>query len=434
MHAEGSKLMNLFSRLFKKGKTVKAGPEGGVFLKKEWEYIADDIITTNAVVSSDGSIIVFGTKQGKVYGISNDGRLKWKYEHKSRLAKEKMFFVEEGHFRQITAEPVIADINNDGEDEIIISSELGVITVLSISGKPLWNFSAKDSIKAAAVVADINNDNCKEILFGSSDSFIYALGCNGKLLWKFKCGSPLESIPAVAHGSEIQVLCGSNEGLVYSLDSRGNLLWTFPASGKITAQPAIINMGGNRQFTIVGSLDKCLYAIDLRGNLIWKYDTEGEIYSKAVIADINNDRKPEILFSSCDDSMHVISSLGNKIWEFETDFWVVASPLVFDINNDNKEEIIIGSYDNYIYALDSECDFVLDYMPGISSITQQTGNYFDIIAKEPGKYFGKLLWKHKADSAVQGIVPVLKPSRGILVTTNTRKLDKFIYYANNKAV
>lgn len=414
--------MTLFSRIAQKFK----GEEKGEIIR-EWEFLSDDIITTSPAVSKDNSLIVFGTKNGKIYALNPDGKAKWVYEIKKELGREELFFMDEEKFRQISAEPVIADLNNDGKDEIIISSEIGALIVLDSNGKLLWTFSSKDAIKASALVADINNDKKNEIIFGSSDAFVYALSNKGKVLWKFKAASGIESMPAFIKSKKNQIVFGSNDGTIYSLDGKGNLLWKFKAKGKITAQPVAAKLDGINPHIVVGSFDSSLYALDTKGGLVWKYPTGGKIFSKAVILDTNDDKKPEILIGSCDDKLHVISNRGNKIWDYETNFWVVASPLVFDMDNDGKLEIIIGSYDNFVYMLGGEGDFVLDYMPGISSITQQSGHYFESITKEAGNFHGKLLSKYKADAMVTGSACILNGSNGILLATNTKKLDKLIY-------
>jgi outer membrane protein assembly factor BamB len=413
--------MTLFSEVIGKFKTKKEGR-----VVKEWDFLADDIITTSPAVSRDNSLIVFGTKNGKIYALDPDGKMKWVYAIKKEFGKEELFFLEEEKFKQVSAEPVIADLNNDGKAEVIISSEIGALFVLNINGNLLWSFSAEDAIKTSALVADINNDKKLEVIFGSNDTFVYALNSKGQILWKFKAKSSIESTPTIIKAKQNQIIFGSNDGTIYSIDKKGKLLWEFKTNDKITAQPAIGKLDGENFHIVIGSLDNNLYALDDKGRLIWKYPTDGKIFSKAIISDINKDRKPEILFGSCDDKLHVISNKGNKIWDYETNFWVVTPPLVSDIDSDNKLEIVIGSYDNFVYILDTEGKYILDYMPGISSITQQSGHYFDVITKEPGSFYGELLWKYKASGMVTGSA-IIKNNNSILITTNTKKIDKLIY-------
>ena len=414
--------MALLSKLFKKIEVKKESK-----LIKEWDFLADDIITTNPAVSNNNSLIVFGTKNGKIYALDNNGKKKWIYSIKKELGKEKLFFLEEKSFKQISAEPVIADLNADGKDAVIVGSEIGSLFALDSNGKLLWSFSAEDAIKASALVTDINNDKKLEVIFGSNDNFVYALNNKGKLLWKSKAKSGIETTPAIIKDKQNQIIFGSNDGTIYSIDNKGKILWEFKTEDKITAQPTIGKLDNENFHIIVGSTDGNLYALDYKGNLVWKYTTQGKIFSKVAILDATENKKPKIFVGSCDDKLHVVSNRGNKIWDYETNFWVVAPPLVFDIDKDGKPEIIISSYDGFVYIFDAEGEYLLDYIPGIASITQQSGNYSDVITKEPGSFYGKLLLKHKAETMIMGLAFIKNTENGILITTNTKKLDKLIY-------
>lgn len=411
----------LFQKLIKK---LKGAKEGQIAI--EWEFLADDIITTNPAVSSDNSLIAFGTRNGKIYALDPSGNEKWVYAMEKKLGREELFFLEEEKFKQISAEPVIADLDNDGKDEIIVSSEIGSLFALSPGGKLIWDFSAEDAIKSPALVADVNNDKKIEIIFGSNDGFIYALTSKGKLLWKYKAASGIESTPALI--KEInQIIFGSNDGAICSVDGKGNLLWEFKAEDKITAQPAVAKLDNENFHIIIGSTDTSLYALNNNGKLVWRYVAGGKIFSKALILDEDDHSKAKILVGSCDDKLHVVSSRGIKIWDYETGFWVVASPVVCDIDNDGKNEIIVASYDGFVYVFNAEADYALDYIPGIASITQQSGHFSDVLIKQPGSFYGKLLWKYNAGSMVTALSSIKNSKNGILVATNTNKLDKLIY-------
>src|SRR3989338_3572032 len=160
--------MQLLSRFFKKAKK-----EWTVKVVKEWEFLADDDITTAPAVSKDSSFIAFGTKSGKIYALDSMGKKRWVYEAKKSLSKEQLFFLDQEKFKQISANPAIADIDDDRKDEVIVGSESGSLLVLNPNGKLLWSYPAGDAIRASALIADINNDKKMEIIFGCNDSFIY---------------------------------------------------------------------------------------------------------------------------------------------------------------------------------------------------------------------------------------------------------------------
>ena len=99
--------MGLITELFGKLESKKKG-----VVEKEWEFLADDVITTSPVVSK-GTMIVFGTKSGKIFAVSSEGKKLWEYSMEKKLGKEQLLFLEEEKFRQVSADPVIADLNND---------------------------------------------------------------------------------------------------------------------------------------------------------------------------------------------------------------------------------------------------------------------------------------------------------------------------------
>lgn len=408
--------MQLFSKLFQK-EVKKKSP-----VELAWEYSAPSTITSSPAISKDNSLIVFGTKDGVVIAVDDSGKNLWNYSVKKKLSDEELFFKAEENFQQISADPVIADLEDDSNERVIIASEVGLIVVLDEGGKPLWNYKAGDTIKSSPLLADINCDNKLEIIFGCNDKFLYALSSKGKLLWKFKAKSEIEGSPGFVGG---QIIFGSNDGTIYSLDTRGKPLWEYKTKDTVIAKPSELFLSKDDIKVLIGSFDSNLYCFDTNGTLIWRYNTGSKIFSQVTVAKIDN--RIEILLGSSDDKLHVISAKGNRVWNYETDFWVFARPIVFDINSDHKDEIIIGSYDNRIYIFDSESDYNLEYMPGISAITQQTGHYFETENKQSGDYHGKLLLKVKLNSMITGMVPIEKDKKGIIVTTNSKRIFKIIY-------
>jgi outer membrane protein assembly factor BamB len=184
--------------------------------------------------------------------------------------------------------------------------------------------------------------------------------------------------------------------------------------------------GDGVHYIVLGSCDNNLYVIDEDGNLKWKYETEGAILSKATLVDINKDKMLEVLFGSCDNNIYCLSSTGQKLWSYETDFWVVATPIVFDIDGDGRLEVVVGSYDHNLYILDSQGSFMLDYTPGISGVTQQTGHYGDMMTSEPGQLYGKKLWQYQTEGIIVGCT-YLEDNKNVVLNTEVGKV-KDIYH------
>jgi len=414
--------MSVISNTLKKISGKKPGK-----IEKKWMFDASSSLSSSPIaekITKGQTGIAFGTQDGKMYMLGENAKIKWLYSIQEKIDEIQQMFLDEETAKSIYTSPTFADINKDGKKEILFGCDLGKFYALSCEGKLLWKFKAEGEIRSSALVQD------NMIIFGSNDQNLYVLNSKGKLLWKFKADSGIESSPAILKAKKTQIIFGSNNGKIYSLDTNGKLLWQFKTKGKITAKPAIGNIYANKKkYIVIGSADNNIYVLDENGKLEWIYETEGRICSEVCLADINNDKKLEIIFGSCDDNIYCLSCSGSKIWSYETDFWIVATPLVIDIDNDGKLEVIACSYDNSVYILDAEGTFLLDYMPGVSGITQQPGHYNDLITAEPGKYVGKKLWQYKTEGMIIGstFITNSKKQKEIIIGIKEGKLDNLTY-------
>ncbi len=408
-----------FSEKVKRLAGIKSGR-----ITKKWAYDSEQsLLAAPAVadINNDGSPeIIFGTKKGEIIVIDENAKEHWRFKVQDDMESVESMFLDQEVMNSINAPPTITDLYNDGKQKIIFGSEKGKIYCLDDQGKPIWDYDTKSGIRGGILVEDINNDGKKEIVFGATDGYLYLLSDKGKLIEKFKQESPLESTPGFYKG---QIIFGTNNGEIISMTPEGEKKWSYKTEAKVTAEPAFSQLTRSPiDFVIIGSTDNKLYCLDTEGELVWTYETRGAIYSKAAIADINNDGKKEIIIGSCDNNVYAINSDGEKLWSFETDFWVVSTPLIADVDGDGKLEVIAGSYDHNIYVLDNEGSYLLDYVPGISGVVEQTGHYAEIMTQEPGEHVGKKLWQFKTEGVIVGCAQ-LSDGKSIVVATKTGKVD-----------
>jgi outer membrane protein assembly factor BamB len=77
----------------------------------------------------------------------------------------------------VMATPIIADLAHDGNREVIVGTTKGAAVVMRLAdGKPLWHEQIADGfIEADPVVADLNNDGIDDLLLASHDFSLYAI-------------------------------------------------------------------------------------------------------------------------------------------------------------------------------------------------------------------------------------------------------------------
>ena len=411
--------MRFFSDLIGGGK--KKGE-----IEQAWEFDSKSSLLAAAAcadIDYDGKEeIVFGTKDGQVYCLAHDGTLKWMQKLKAEVAAAEAMFLEKEQVNSMYAIPLLAEMVYGSKRFLIfIAAENGTVSALNIEGKIMWQFKAKAAVRAQPLVADINNDGRDEVVFGSRDKVLYVLNKEGGLLWQYEAGSEIESSPALYAS---QLLVGTNDGFLISLTPDGKVNWKYKTGGKISAKPVIADIfAKKRPLILLSSEDNTLYVLDEKGNLVWKFQAQGRLYAPVSTADVDNDQELEIFFGSGDDKIYALSPNSQKMWTYETNFWVVAQVLVTDIDEDKRPEVIAGSYDKSVYILDAFGTFSLDYMPGISAVAYQPGHMTEVITQEPGKLVGTKLWQYHTDGVITGITIQKRDGKpGIIVSTKEGKL------------
>jgi outer membrane protein assembly factor BamB len=395
---------------FKKILNNKAGKIG-----ENWKFDVGSPLNSGPVVADidgDGNFeIVTGTADGKLVALDKEGNLKWSYAINEKVDDLELMFLDNSTVNSIGNTPHAEDVLGNGETNLLFGTELGYVYLINFNGTFIWKFKAEGAIRGVVLCHDFG-DNKKVIIFGSLDNYVYCISNKGELIWKVNVGSEVEGSPAVIDN---KIIIGTVAGDIYCISKTSEILWKFHTDAKVSAQPAELEINNSKRI-LVGSTDGILYCLDLSGNILWKFKTGGAIYGKATIKDLNHNGKLEILFGSCDNFVYCLNQEGKKLWSFETDFWVISPPIVFDLDNDGKEEIIIGSYDHNIYILDSQGSYIMDYAPGISGTVNQAGSYSEVMTQSPGKLIGKKIWQFNVEGVIVGCT-VLGPN----IVLNTKK-------------
>ncbi|HMS64977.1 MAG TPA: hypothetical protein PKD83_06950 [Ignavibacteria bacterium] len=134
----------------------------------------------------------------------------------------------------VNSDPVLADINQDGRQDIIFIADNKVFAVNS-NGVLLDNFpfNLNKQIKSGIAVCDINNDNVFDLIFVTTDGNLYAYGANGKVVSGFPvmAGVNTSSSPAIANLNDtLGILIYGNDGYLYAFKTNNvynenNVLW-----------------------------------------------------------------------------------------------------------------------------------------------------------------------------------------------------------------
>lgn len=278
-----------------------------------------------------------------------------------------------------------ADIDSDGEIEILVGSRDGRVHILTSSeGECIWKRIVGDKKWIGAVLGiplHIGEQNPVSVLVGTQDGKVYALDEYGQTINKeHQRVAPFENDgwtynkdaekKAFWHSSQYQVcwlaadlihssqiVIGSEDYCVYALDYHtGKSLWTFP-TGMATVQAVCccdINGDGEVE-TLVSTSDQHLHILDTKGRPIRSTDVQGQIHAMYAV-DLDKDGQTEILLGIDGKTLALLTRIPDDqpctrtLHRFPNRF---LGLYVADVDGDGKNEILVGSEDKYLYVLDA---------------------------------------------------------------------------------
>lgn len=320
----------------------------------------------------------------------------------------------------------------------------------------VWSYNTRAWAKSVHA-ADIDGDGDIEILIGSRDGYIHALTKRKALKWRTSVlhdGVGIEAVAGItrySNDTQVQVLAGARNGMVYGLDYKGVQRKEFQASERVrylyvdpdrpdhvivgcddhsihvlqreTLQPIIpplftegsirsvfsYDIDGNGENEIfVASSDLHIYVFSLNGELRAKIPTgdykvcalcvapldageitllastsnkelaawslasqqpqdqrlsfqkkslpllkeqifAGRIYTIRII-DMNKDKFPEVLIATENGFIYILDRLGKVLWKHALEQFITQI-FALDIDFDGMVEVLVGMEDNNVQML-----------------------------------------------------------------------------------
>lgn len=206
-----------------------------------------------------------------------------------------------------------ADIDKDGEIEILTTTREGCLLAIKPSGEVEWVSDFCYTVNRPPArgthldhgmvsIADLDGDGEAEILFGNA-----VFNVDGTLRWK----------------------------------GNGSFTGGYGLYQKTQAIAVDLNLDDYQEIIVGAS------AYDYQGNLLWQNDIVGDGF--AAIGNFNDDPYPEIVISAKDGKVYLLNHLGEIIWGPVTGsgWGNGGAPVVADMDGDGRPEIGIAGASYY---------------------------------------------------------------------------------------
>jgi len=297
---------------------------------------------------------------------------------------------------RIVSSPVIADLDEDGKQEIIVGSGIYddpgyKIYVFHSDGSYMdgWPISVTSPVWGSPSVGDLDNDGDLEIVIGDELTYIYAWHHDGTNVdgWPKPVGyfSASPTLYDIDGDGNLEIIIGSTEGVTdcatvsiwhhdgTSFEGWPQMITDYPFSLVEFSSPAVGDIDDDGDVEIVVGITAILNETH-RGGYIYAWHHDGQLVNGwpvpagsgmsiingvrvgPALGDLDDDGDLEIVVSSDNGYVRVLHHDGSNVagWPIKINYRIDAQSLA-DVDQDGKLEVISGSIDNeLVYVWDGD--------------------------------------------------------------------------------
>jgi len=303
---------------------------GNIILEQDSE-IQENIYSNYAVTSLDDSyVIVYTSRSNNLVVQEIGGDVIFRYDSGS----------------QFITSPIIADVNGDGENEIIAYNLGKELIVMDFDGVMLDNFPVElDAISPQEMaVADLNDDNKADIVIATSNNQIHALDYQGQYLPSFPVSIPSVNLTAPIITNDRIVAAGPN--YIYLLDHAGNMMQEIEVLG-VPRMPIAndFNNDGYVDYAFTTTSRK-LYIVSENGGILPGFPKTLIQTSQVPVlsTDVNGDEYPEIIVFDSYNNIYIYDYLGHSLpnFPFKANLPTANPATLGDIHGEGEFSFVLG--------------------------------------------------------------------------------------------
>ena len=336
-------------------------PKDGVYIinpkdgsvKYQIKGLSLDDNDVNGLAISSNDVLYFGGDAHYVFAYDlNTYKEIWKYKVPN----------------DIEGVPALADLNGDGNQDVIVNVEgKGIWALDGLSGDVIWrNEIRTHNGNVSPVAIDLNEDGTPDIICGGNGYFALN-GRSGEILWVYKKNSGVHASPLVIlQGDSIQIHFVSSYRDYDILDKNGKPKAGAGLSYGLFSSPS--PSGESNYIAVATSWYSSNSVKSFSCNMEqWNWEEDkgkfgpGErseyhsqsserVSATAISLDVDGDGNMEFLLPDEEGTLYVIHPEKEEIELIKMPVGAEASLAVLDTNNDGKYQLYYAGLDGNLYC------------------------------------------------------------------------------------
>ena len=241
--------------------------------------------------------------------------------------------------------PALADLEGDGDVEVIIGSHIfdGVTGALNVLGSEgVGGYDAYPEIGLISAVSDLNGDGSQEVLAGST---IY--NADGEIICS-RSDPTADGSTAAADfnldGYGQVVVVGNNQAAVMDRSCEESATWTLPGTGN-GGPPTVADFDsdGTPEIGIATATHYTVFEAD--GTELWRHPVNdaSSHATGSTVFDFEGDGRPEVVYAD-QTRLYILDGPTGDVRLSDnghTSRTLHEYPLVVDVDNDGYPEIVV---------------------------------------------------------------------------------------------
>ena len=245
------------------------------------------------------------------------------------------------------------------------------------TGALVWKYATLENIEPYPLIADLDNDGQHEIIAVSIDGKLRAFSQAGALLWSSAAPGPMDAFANAANldaTGSLEVIVSGRDGRVHVVNGATGVQrdqstftgsWNFEAIDS-SSVPIKLKDGTARIF--VGGDSGTVWCFDQNGNTKWHTSVvPNAINSSPIFHDVDGDGEVEVIIADMRGTVWILrAATGEVVGRLYHKGGIEGMPLYADIDKDGRMEMVVTTTDGYVvaYRFPYGAPYVTTFLPG----------------------------------------------------------------------